>query len=96
MPEDNNITKCIYHSVDREGVKKPAASTLSKSFFLSSMTFVDFSPNGKKARPEAEAAAVVKETGEEVVANAVPVVEEVDKETADEEAARVKEGTVEE
>jgi hypothetical protein len=60
------------------------------------MTFVDFSPNGKKARLEAEAAAVVKETGEEVVANAVPVVEEVDKETADEEAARVEEGTVEE
>jgi creatinine amidohydrolase/Fe(II)-dependent formamide hydrolase-like protein len=69
-------------------VKKPA-STLSKLFFLSSTTFVDFSPNGKKA----EAAAVVKETGEEVVANAV--VEKVEKATADKEAARVEEGTVE-
>jgi hypothetical protein len=39
-------------------------------------TFVDFSPNGEKTI----AAAVVKKTGEEVVANAV--VEEVDKATA--------------
>jgi hypothetical protein len=49
----------------------------------------------KRALKRRQLRSMVKETGEEVVAYAVPVVEEVDKATADEEAARMEEGTVE-